>query len=124
LDNMCRRWTDVIWVGWHRLKHLEGHKVKYVYYTMLTVYGVWGLVALRITPNPLVLAVATGVMMNFALGFSALHTLYVNLALLPRQLRPGWFQCLGLVACAIFYMGISSIAFSQQWPKLAAWLGL
>lgn len=124
LDNICRRWTDVLWTGSERLRRLEGHKVKYVYYTILTLYCLWGLLALRLTPNPLVLAVASGVMMNFALGFSALHTLYVNLHLLPPALRPGWLLRAGLVACAAFYLSISAIAFHQQWPKLAVWLGL
>jgi hypothetical protein len=122
LDNLCRRWTDVIWTGSRRLKHLEGHKVKYVYYSILSLCCIWGLVALRLTPNPLVLAIASGVMMNFARGFSALHTFYVNMVLLPRELRPGWVQRVGLVACSAFYLGISAIAFSQQWPKVAAWL--
>lgn len=123
MDGLCRRWTDVIWTGSKRLKHLEGHKVKYVYYTILALNGLVGLVALRVTPNPLVLAVASGVMMNFALGISALHTLYVNTTLLPRELRPGWLQRCGLVACAVFYVGISSIALRQQWPALRGWLG-
>ena len=30
---------------------------------------------------------------------------------------------LGLVACAVFYIGISAVAFNQQWPKVRAWLG-
>ncbi len=123
LDNISRRWTDVLWTGSARLSHLEGNQVKYVYYTILALYALWGLVALRLTPNPLVLAMASGVLMNFALGFSALHTLYVNLALLPKELRPGWALRLGLVACAVFYIGISAIAFNQQWPKVRAWLG-
>ncbi|MBM3746767.1 MAG: hypothetical protein FJW34_13315 [Acidobacteria bacterium] len=123
IDGMCRRWTDVIWTGIRRLHRLEGNKVKYVYYSILVVYGLWGLVALRLTPNPMVLAMASGVMMNFALAFSALHTLYVLMTLLPKELRPGWGQRLGLVACAGFYFAISTIAFRQQWPKVAAWLG-
>jgi hypothetical protein len=95
--------------------------VKYVYYTILVVYCLWGLTALSITPNPLVLAIATGVMWNFALGFSALHTLWVMHRLLPEPLRPHWLQSLGLIACAVFYLGISSIGFAQQWPKVQAW---
>ncbi|MBI1789580.1 MAG: Nramp family divalent metal transporter [Acidobacteria bacterium] len=122
LDGVARRWTDVLWIGSKRLHKLGGNQVKYVYYTLLAMYGFWGLVALRLTPNPLALAVASGVMMNFALGVSSLHTLYVMRALLPRELRPGWLQCAGLVACAVFYMGISAIAFQQQWPKIVAWL--
>lgn len=122
LDTICRRWTDVIWTGSARLKHLDGNKVKYVYYTILGAYCIWGLIALWLTPNPLVLAIASGVVMNFALGFSSLHTLYVNMVLLPQELRPGWLQRCGLVGCAVFYIGISAIAFRQQWPKLITWL--
>jgi hypothetical protein len=96
--------------------------VKRVYYGLLAGYGIWGLVALRVTPSPLVLAIATGVMVNFAFAFSALHTLWVNMTLLPPNLRPGWLMRLGLVASAIFYFGISIVALLQQWPKIVAWL--
>jgi hypothetical protein len=123
VDSFTRRWTDVIWTGVRRLHHLDGNQVKYIYYGILLLYFLWGLVALAITPDPLVLAVASGVMMNFALGISALHTLYVMLTLLPRELRPNALQCGGLVGCAVFYIGISAIAFHQQWPKIAAWVG-
>ena len=77
----------------------------------------------RFTVFLAVLAIATGVMWNFALGFSSLHTLWVTLTLLPKMLRPSWLQCAGLVACAVFYIGISSIAFAQQWPALRNWAG-
>lgn len=123
LDGIARRWTDVIWTGSKRLRGLEGNQVKRIYYTLLATYGVWGLIALTAAPSPLVLAIAYGVMVNFALAFSALHTLYVNMTLLPHKLRPGWVMRLGLVACAVFYIGISVIALRQQWPNLMAWLG-
>jgi hypothetical protein len=123
LDNIARRWTDILWIGWGRLRHMDEHNVKYVYYTILAVYCLWGLVALRLTPNPLVLAIATGVMWNFALGFTAIHTLIVVRTLLPARLKPGVLQCLGLVACAVFYLGISGFALAQQGSKVRAWLG-
>ncbi|MCZ2147998.1 MAG: Nramp family divalent metal transporter [Bryobacterales bacterium] len=122
LDNLCRRWTDVIWMGAGRLKKVDGNKVKYVYYAILALYGAWGLFTLKVTPNPLVLAVASGVMMNIALAVSGLHTLWVLLTLLPRELRPHWFSCAGLVCCSVLYFAISVIAFAQQWPKIQAWL--
>jgi hypothetical protein len=124
LDQIARRWTDVLWIGSRRLHKVDTSRVKTVYYSILAFYMIWGLIALRITPNPLVLAIASGVMWNFALGFSSLHTLWVNLSLLPKPLRPGWLQCTGLVACAIFYIGISTIAFTKEWPKVKTWLGL
>jgi len=124
LDSISRRWTDVIWMGVKRLHHLEGNRVKYVYYLLLMSYGLWGLLALRLTPNPLVMAVASGMLLNLGLGFSALHVLYVDLVLLPRQLRPPWLMRIGLICCSMFYTGISCIAFRQQWPSISAWLGI
>lgn len=122
LDSMARRWTDILWIGSGRLKGWEGHRVKYVYYSILALYAVWGLIALRVTPNPLVLAVATGVMWNFALGFTSLHTLAVMRKVLPPEVRPGLLQQAGLVACSVFYIGISGIALNQQWPRLMSWM--
>jgi hypothetical protein len=123
LDGIARRWTDVIWIGSKRLRHLDGNQAKFVYYGLLAIYGVWGLIALRVTPSPLVLAIATGVMVNFAFAFSALHTLWVTVTLLPEPLRPGWLLRIGLVCSAVFYSGISLIALRQQWPNLMGWLG-
>jgi hypothetical protein len=122
IDTIARRWTDILWTGWGRLRIMDEHKVKYVYYAILAVYCAWGMAALRVTPNPLVLAVASGVMWNFALGFTALPTLAVARTLLPRQLRPGFLECAGLLACAAFYLGISAIALNQQWPAVRLWL--
>ncbi|MBM3724236.1 MAG: hypothetical protein FJW40_02260 [Acidobacteria bacterium] len=124
IDAICRRWTDVLWIGVKRLHKLDGNKVKYIYYGILAAYACWGLVALRLTPNPLVLAIASGTMMNFALGFSSIHTLYVVSRILPPEIRPGLLMRCGLACCATFYLGISVITFRQQWPNLKAWLGL
>ena len=124
LDNLARRWTDILWIGWKRTHKLGGHQVKWLYYIILAIYCGWGLLALRLTPNPLVLAIATTVMWNFALGFTALHTLVALYKLMPHDLLPPLVQRLGLICCAIFYITISSIAFSQQWPRIEAFLGV
>jgi hypothetical protein len=122
MDGIIRRWTDVIWTGSPWFRHLEGNKVKYLYYSIMVGYGLWGLFALWKTPNPLVLAMASTVFMNLALGFSSFHTLWVNLTLLPRELRPNWLMRIGLVCCGTFFLGVCTIALSQQLPALAAWL--
>jgi hypothetical protein len=124
LDSFTRRWTDVLWVASKRLRRLPGHDVKYVYYTLLVLYGLWGLLVLNLTPNPLVLAVSSGVLLNFALAFAALHVLRVSVTLLPQELRPAWPMRVGLVCCALFYTGISGIALRQHWPRIMQWLGI
>ena len=118
IDGIVRRWTDVIWTGSQRARKMEGHQVRKVYYSILLCYVVWGLIALRLTPNPLVLAIVTGSLRNIGLGITSLHSLYINHHLLPRDLRPPWYLQAGLVAAFFFFMGISSIAFHQKWMQL------
>ena len=55
----------------------------------------------KVTPNPLVLAIASAVLVKPALSFSALHVLYVSRTLLPRELRPPRVMLAGLVLCSI-----------------------
>jgi hypothetical protein len=56
--------------------------------------------------------------MNFALGASALHALYINRTLLPRELRPNRFMQTGVVLCGLFFFTISAVGLAnliQQW---------
>ena len=122
LDSLTRRWTDVIWVGAKRVRHLDGNQVKYVYYLLLGLYCVWGLIALKLTPDPLLLTIASGVFLNFGMGFSSLHVLWVTTFLMPREVRPPLVMRLGLVCCATFYTGISCIALNQYWPAIVRWM--
>jgi hypothetical protein len=118
IDGVVRRWTDVIWTGSLRARKLEGHQVRNIYYTILLGYVIWGLIALRLTPNPLVLAIFAGTLRNIGLGFTCLHSLYVNRYLLPRELRPPWYWQAGLVVAFVFFMGITGIVFHQTWTQL------
>jgi hypothetical protein len=88
--------------------------VRYVYFSLLTAYLIWGLVILVWTGDkPLTIVKASGVIMNFALGFTALHTLAVNTLLLPKPLRPGWLGVFGITACAVFFLGIAALGCPQ-----------
>ena len=114
IDNIVRRWTELIWTGSKRVKHMKGNQVKYIYYTIMGLYFLWGLIALRLTPNPLFLAVVTGSLRNLGMSATALHALHVNRKLLPRALRPPLLMQVSQVACFVFFLGISGIAFYQQ----------
>jgi hypothetical protein len=114
LDGIVRRWTDVLWSASGHLRAREGREVKNIYYIVLLLYCLWGLIALRLTPNPLMLAIVSSVLGNIGLGTSALHTLFVQRRLMPRQLRSPWYFQLGLVGAFLFFLGISAIALNQH----------
>lgn len=118
-DGLIRRWTELLWTGNRKLHHLEGNKVRYVYFSLLSLYLLWGLVILVWTGDkPLTIVQASGVIMNFALGFTALHTLAVNTILLPKAVRPGWLGRAGLVTCAVFFIGIAVLGLPKALKDL------
>jgi hypothetical protein len=73
-----------------------------VYYGVLAAVVIWGLIALRLT-QPIVLLQISANMAGLVFVISALHLLYVNNVLLPKELRPSAWRNAALVAMAVFY---------------------
>jgi Mn2+/Fe2+ NRAMP family transporter len=114
-DGLVRRWTELLWTGNRKLHRLEGSKVRFVYFCLLATYLVWGMLILFWTGDkPLTIVKASGVIMNFALGFTAVHTLVVNLVLIPKPVRPGWLGRVGITACAVFFLGVAALGLPQS----------
>ena len=92
---------------------------KYVYYSILSLYAVWGLFVLWRLPA-LDIAKIGAVLGNVALGFSALHALYANRALLPKALAaaPGAANRASL-CCGIFFIGISLVVMADVLRTIA-----
>jgi hypothetical protein len=116
-DQIARRWTDIIWTASSRVKRLGGNRVKYVYYSILGIYACWGLFVLWRLPA-LDIAKIGAVLGNIALGFSALHSLYANRALMPKPLRPHWLLQIGVLLCGFFFIGISMVVMVDLWNTL------
>jgi len=110
LDGFTRRWVDVTWTSVPALRKLETDKVKYVYFTLLVAVTFLGLIIIWLTNKPGVVFKVATTGYNFALAFSAWHTLVVNTVLLPKELRPGWFQRLGLIFAGVFFLSLGIMA--------------
>jgi hypothetical protein len=112
-DNVSRRWTDIVWTSNSRVRRMSGDRVKWIYYTILSIYAFWGMIALTLF-DPLQIAKISAVLMNIALGWTAIHAVYVNRALVPRELRsPGIVQ-IGSLFCGVFFLGVSAIVFATM----------
>ncbi len=107
-DMLARRWTDIVWTGTRWARRLPRRGVTYIYYGILVLYAVAGVVALSFF-SPFQIAKIAAVLMNVALGVSAWHSLYVNRSLMPRELRPSWLLQAGTVVCGLFFIGISVV---------------
>jgi len=102
LEAMTRGVTDILWAGSARIRAWRGGDVRVVYYSVLAVITVWGILALRMT-QPIVLLALSANMAGIVFIISSLHLLYVNTHLLPIELRPPLWRRLALVALSLFY---------------------
>ncbi len=107
-DGVIRRWVDVVWTSSRHLRALDPKHIRTVYFSVLVGFVVIGLVLLSVGKPLGLLKIATNIM-NFALGFSCIHTLVINQTLLPKPLRAGWFVRLALAAAGIFFFSLATI---------------
>ena len=105
LDNfegMVRAVTDILWTGSRRVRAWRGGDVRAVYYTILGVLVVWGIIALRLA-QPIVLLKLGANVAGAVFVIAAPHLLYVNTCILPPHVRPPLWRRIALAAMAVFY---------------------
>jgi hypothetical protein len=107
-DQISRRWTDIIWMSNPRAQRLAGNQVKYVYYSILSLYAVLGFTMLCLFPALAIAKFAAGIA-NISLAVSSLQALFANRTLMPKPLQPHWLLQAGVVCCAVFFLGISGV---------------
>jgi len=128
VEDFSRRWTDIVWTASrHARERLRDDQVKWIYYSVLSLYVGWTIIAQYVfstygTPKVMTLIIAN--LNNLALGVTAFQLLWVNVTLLPERLRPRWYHRAGMVACGLFYLGLAALVFvTVQWPILREYLG-
>jgi hypothetical protein len=107
-DGVIRRWLDVFWTSNARLRRVDPTQIGKLYFGVLCCYAVFGVLVLMFVPGEQLMVVATNIF-NYALGFSCWHALAVNLILLPRALRPGWFVRIALFLGGAFFLLIAGL---------------
>ncbi len=109
VDGVPRRYTDIIWSGFKSTRKMEEHNAKWIYYPILIVYILWGVIAMYFA-KPLFMILVSATIGGYLLVITSLHTLYVNRKFLPKEIQPPMWKQIGLVLCALFYTILGSIA--------------
>ncbi|MBI4888963.1 MAG: Nramp family divalent metal transporter [Acidobacteria bacterium] len=102
LEGMTRAITDMLWTGSGRVRRWRGGDVRAVYYCVLAIAVVWGVVALRLAQPFLLLQISAN-MAGVVFVIASVHLLYINTRLLPEHVRPPMWRRAALVAMALFY---------------------
>ena len=83
-----------------------------MYYTVLAVVAIWGILALGVA-QPIVLLQIGDNVAGFVFVIASLHLLYINTTLLPSAVRPSWWRRAALVGMALFYGFFVSLSASR-----------
>ena len=105
LDNfegMVRAITDMLWTGSSRVRAWRNGDVRAVYYSVLAVLVIWGILALGLA-QPIVLLKIGANVAGAVFVIAAPHLLYVNTRILPPHVRPPMWRRVALIAMTIFY---------------------
>ena len=113
LEGTVRGITDIIWTGSRRVRAWRGADVRVVYYAVLGVTVVWGVLALRLAQPIVLLQIAANVG-GLVFVLASLHLLRINTTLLPPALRPPLWRRVALVVMAIFY-GVFVVFWLTTW---------
>jgi hypothetical protein len=101
-EALVRAITDILWTGSRRVRAWRGGDVRVVYYSVLAVAALWGIVALRLA-QPIVLLLIAANVAGFVFVVAPLHLLYLNTKFLPPEVRPSRRRRGVLIAMSLFY---------------------
>ncbi len=116
-DGVLRRWVDVCWTALPFLRNWDTKHIGKLYFSVLCVYAVLGLCMLAFVKGD-VLLIFSGMIYNYALGFSSLHVAVINSVLLPPALRPSIPRRAMLVLGGLFFLTAAIVSTIVEVPKL------
>src|SRR6187455_1547670 len=102
VEGMTRSVTDILWTGSARVRAWRGGDVRAVYYAVLAVVVIWGMIALRLA-QPVVLLQIGANIGGVVFIIASIHLLYLNTRVLPVALRPPMWRRVALVGMVLFY---------------------
>ncbi|WP_165235664.1 Nramp family divalent metal transporter [Aquisphaera insulae] len=123
VDDFSRRWTDAIWSASRRVRAtMEPHQVKFIYYSILGSYVLWSFACAYYFSNaPRLMTDFIANFNNLAIGVTSFQLLWINLRLLPPELRPRWYHVAGVLGCGVFYLGLAALVFVFKiWPYMTS----
>lgn len=118
-DGVLRRWVDVCWTALPFLRNWDTKHIGKLYFAVLCIYAALGVFMLSFVKGD-VLLVFSGMMYNYALGFSSLHVAVINTVLLPPALRPSVARRTMLILGGVFFLTAAIVSSIVEVPKLMA----
>lgn len=118
-DVLIRTLTDTLWTASSRIRSWREGSIAKVYYTLLLIFGAWGLIAVHLG-TAMTLFKYLGTMAGVVMAIAGVQIYLVNTRLLPSELQPTWWRKVGLLLCSLAYGIMSVIAI---YDVVRTWIG-
>ena len=102
VDLVVRQSTDMLWFASPGLRKWAQEDIRKIYYGLLIVFVIWGLMYVNITLPLIIFAVSANIA-NFTMALSALLTIRLNRKVLPEEFRPPVWREVVLVLNIAFF---------------------
>jgi hypothetical protein len=102
VDLVVRQSTDMLWFASPGLRKWAKEDIRKIYYGLLIVFVIWGLMYVNITLPLIIFAVSANIA-NFTMALSALLTIRLNRKVLPKEFRPAVWREVVLVLNIAFF---------------------
>ena len=99
-DVLVRTTADALFIAHPRVR--EGLGIRAIYYGILLVFSIWGVLAVR-SASPFQLFKVLANIAGFVLVVAGIQILRVNRRFLPRAVRAPLWREAGLLLCVVFY---------------------
>jgi hypothetical protein len=121
-DAFVRMVTDMIWSSSSRLRQWRGGDIRLIYYGVLFLFILWGVLVLFLEVKPLFLILLGANIAALNIACLGLHTLYINRKFLPVELRPPLWREIVVFLGVIFYGFFFFKAAPELFHQLFSWL--
>lgn len=101
-DILVRTVTDALWMSNKRLRVWKHSAIHRIYYAILVVFSLWGVIAIR-AASPLRLFTILANVAGMVMVLGGVQIFLVNRKFLPRELRPAIWREVLLWVCVGFY---------------------
>jgi len=101
-DILVRTVTDALWMSSGKLRVWRGGSIRAIYYGILGVFSLWGVLAIRVA-SPMKLFTILANVAGLVLVIAGVQIFLVNRRFLPRAVRPPLWRELLLLVCSAFY---------------------
>jgi hypothetical protein len=102
VDLVVRQSTDMLWFASPGLRKWAKEDIRKIYYGLLIVFVIWGLMYVNITLPLIIFAISANIA-NFTMALSALLTIRLNRKVLPKEFRPPVWREVVLVLNIAFF---------------------